>query len=134
MTTENQIESKGSVTDSNELQQIVSSKFLIQLKNIKQRDVEVLLKKAYRGIWETAIKKYSDSAHFVYELLQNADDTKATWVEFTLEEDGLWFKHNGSIRFTISDPDNEDDDSESGKLGHINAITSIGNSTKRYMT
>lgn len=104
--------------------------YLSSLQKVKKQDVEVLLKKAYRGIWETAIKKYSDSAHFVYELLQNADDTKATWVEFTLEEEGLWFKHNGSVRFTISDPDNEDDDSESGKLGHINAITSIGNSTK----
>ena len=77
--------------------------FLTRLQEIKQRDVEVLLKKAYRGIWETAIKKYSDSAHFVYELLQNADDTKATWVDFRLEKDGLWFKHNGSVRFSISD-------------------------------
>jgi hypothetical protein len=107
-----------------------NKEFLKKIKEIKQKDVEVLLKKSYRGIWETAIKKYSDSAHFVYELLQNADDTKATWVEFTLEKDGFWFKHNGKVRFTISDPDNEDDDSESGKLGHINAITSIGNSTK----
>ncbi|MCG7856693.1 AAA domain-containing protein [Flavihumibacter sediminis] len=108
----------------------VEKQYLLRLQKVKEQDVEVLLKKAYRGIWETAIKKYSDSAHFIYELLQNADDTKATWVEFTLEEEGLWFKHNGSIRFTISDPDKEDDDSESGKLGHINAITSIGNSTK----
>ncbi|MCB0538095.1 MAG: hypothetical protein KDE33_11290 [Bacteroidetes bacterium] len=108
----------------------VEKQYLSSLQKVKKQDVEVLLKKAYRGIWETAIKKYSDSAHFVYELLQNADDTKATWVEFTLEEEGLWFKHNGSVRFTISDPDNEDDDSESGRLGHINAITSIGNSTK----
>ena len=106
------------------------AQFLQTLQKTKQQDVEVLLKKAYRGIWETAIKKYSDSAHFVYELLQNADDTKATWVEFDIEENGLWFKHNGSVRFTISDPANEDDDSEKGTLGHINAITSIGNSTK----
>jgi len=28
--------------------------FLTRLQEIKQRDVEVLLKKAYRGIWETA--------------------------------------------------------------------------------
>lgn len=108
----------------------INKLYLTKLQEIKQRDVEVLLKKAYRGIWETAIKKYSDSAHFVYELLQNADDTKATWVDFRLEEDGLWFKHNGSVRFSISDPDNEDEDSETGILGHINAITSIGNSTK----
>lgn len=104
--------------------------FLQALQKTKQQDVEVLLKKAYRGIWETAIKKYSDSAHFIFELLQNADDTKATWVEFDIEENGLWFRHNGSVRFTISDPSSEDEDSEQGNLGHINAITSIGNSTK----
>lgn len=106
------------------------SNFLNTLQKIKKQDVEVLLKKAYRGIWETAIKKYSDSAHFVYELLQNADDAKATWVEFNLEAGGLWFKHNGTVRFSISDPETEDQDAEKGKLGHINAITSIGNSTK----
>lgn len=104
--------------------------FLQALQKTKQQDVEVLLKKAYRGIWETAIKKYSDSAHFIFELLQNADDTKATWVEFDIEENGLWFRHNGTVRFTISDPSTEDEDSEQGNLGHINAITSIGNSTK----
>ena len=104
--------------------------YLETLQKIKQRDVEVLLKKAYRGIWETAIKKYSDSAHFVYELLQNADDTKATWVEFILAEEGLWFKHNGTIRFTITNPEEDENDAEEGNLGHINAITSIGNSTK----
>ncbi|MBL7757670.1 MAG: hypothetical protein JNL59_09750, partial [Chitinophagaceae bacterium] len=106
------------------------SNFLNTLQKIKKQDVEVLLKKAYRGIWETAIKKYSDSAHFVYELLQNADDARATWVEFNLEAGGLWFKHNGTVRFSISDPETEDQDAEKGKLGHINAITSIGNSTK----
>jgi len=106
------------------------SNFLATLQKIKKQDVEVLLKKAYRGIWETAIKKYSDSAHFVYELLQNADDAKATWVEFNLEAGGLWFKHNGTVRFSISDPETEDQDADKGKLGHINAITSIGNSTK----
>ena len=104
--------------------------YMTLLSEIKQRDVQVLLKKQYRGIWETAIKKYSDSAHFIYELLQNADDAKATKVEFDLQHDGLYFKHNGSIRFTISDPNNEDFDTENGTLGHINAITSIGNSTK----
>lgn len=104
--------------------------FLALLQETKRKDVEVLLKKSYRGIWETAIKKYSDSAHFVYELLQNADDAGATVVGFNLQEGGLWFQHNGSARFSISDPDNEDEDTEAGNLGHINAITSIGNSSK----
>ncbi|MDV3492469.1 hypothetical protein BAS06_06875 [Elizabethkingia miricola] len=108
----------------------MNQQYFAALKEIKETDVKVLLKKSYRGIWETAIKKYSDSAHFIYELLQNADDTKATWVKFDLKSEGLWFKHNGSVRFTISDPENEEFDSENGTLGHINSITSIGNSTK----
>lgn len=108
----------------------MDQKYFTALKEIKETDVKVLLKKSYRGIWETAIKKYSDSAHFIYELLQNADDTKATWVKFDLRKEGLWFKHNGTERFTISNPENEEFDSENGTLGHINSITSIGNSTK----
>lgn len=108
----------------------MNNQYFNTLREIKNNDVKVLLKKSYRGIWETAIKKYSDSAHFIYELLQNADDTKASWVEFELQKNGLWFRHNGSVRFTISDPEHEEPDSESGALGHINAITSIGNSTK----
>lgn len=101
-----------------------------KLSQKRQRDAEVLLDWEYRGIWETAIKKYSDSAHFIYELLQNADDAKATWVEFSLESLGLWFKHNGAIKFSISDIDSARTDSEAGTLGHINSITAIGNSTK----
>ena len=58
----------------------IQNQHLSTLQKIMERDVEVLLKKAYRGIWETAIKKYSDSAHFIYELLQNADDAKAPYT------------------------------------------------------
>lgn len=101
-----------------------------KLSEKRKRDAEVLLDWEYRGIWETAIKKYSGTAHFVYELLQNADDTKATLVDFRLEEDGLWFKHNGSVKFSVSDIDTAKEDTESGNLGHINSITAIGNSSK----
>jgi hypothetical protein len=38
---------------------------------------------------------YSDRTHFVYELLQNAEDAEATRVEFTLLEDRLEVRHNG---------------------------------------
>ena len=44
--------------------------------------------------------------------------------------DGLIFIHNGTILFTVSNPDNEGKDSEEKNLGHINSITSIGNTTK----
>ena len=107
-----------------------TSELFNKLSAKRKRDSEVLLDWEYRGIWETAIKKYSSTAHFIYELLQNADDAKATWVKFRLEKDGLYFKHDGSIQFSVSDIDNAKDDTSLGTLGHINSITSIGNSTK----
>ena len=89
-----------------------------------------LEKPSMRGVQRSVVDKYSDQAHFIYELLQNADDVKATSARFRLEANRLIFKHNGSIRFTVSDPQNEEADTSNGKLGHINAITSIANSNK----
>lgn len=59
---------------------------------------------------------YKDPAHFIYELIQNAEDVKATGVEFKLEKDRLIFSHNGSKQFDLKD---------------IKGITGIGNSTKK---
>jgi len=38
---------------------------------------------------------YSDRTHFIYELLQNAEDAEATKVLFQLHQDRLMVKHNG---------------------------------------
>ncbi len=38
---------------------------------------------------------YPDKAHFIYELLQNAEDAGATKVRFTLDDNKLIFEHNG---------------------------------------
>lgn len=35
------------------------------------------------------VAMYADTAHFVYELLQNADDAGATEISFVLSSDGL---------------------------------------------
>lgn len=59
---------------------------------------------------------YPDQAHFVFELLQNAEDTGATEAAFTLTEDGCWFEHNGIRAFTEAD---------------VRAITGINNSRKK---
>ena len=45
---------------------------------------------------------YPDKAHFVYELLQNAEDAGATEVSFTLTPDRLVCEHNGRA-FTLAD-------------------------------
>ena len=59
---------------------------------------------------------YPDNAHFVYELLQNAEDAQANEVRFILHEDRIEFEHNGKRLFSIN---------------NVDAITSIGFSTKR---
>ncbi len=58
---------------------------------------------------------YPDQAHFVFELLQNAEDAGATKAAFTLLPDGCRFEHNGTRDFTEAD---------------VRAITGIHNSTK----
>lgn len=58
---------------------------------------------------------YPDRAHFVYELLQNAEDAGATQVTFTLKQDRLVCEHDGRRAFTEAD---------------VTAITGIHNSTK----
>ena len=95
----------------------------------RTENAKVLEKPSMSGTKDSVTDKYSDQAHFVYELLQNADDAGATRARFVLYPDKLVFAHNGTERFTISDPETEDADKERGKLGHINAITYIGHST-----
>lgn len=79
------------------------------------------------GFWRMVVDKYSEKAHFLYELFQNADDTKATRVRLILEEKGLYFIHNGAIQFSLTDPDEE---GRGKPIGHLNSITSVGASTK----
>jgi hypothetical protein len=58
---------------------------------------------------------YPDRAHFVFELLQNAEDAGATEATFTLLGNGCRFEHNGVRLFTEAD---------------VRGITGIHNSTK----
>ena len=36
--------------------------------------IKVFNRREFRGVWNSIIDKYPEAAHFVYELLQNADD------------------------------------------------------------
>ena len=58
---------------------------------------------------------YPDKAHFVLELLQNAEDAEATICRFSLLKDKCLFEHNGRRQFDERD---------------VRAITGIHNSTK----
>lgn len=59
---------------------------------------------------------YPDEAHFIYELLQNAEDAGATEAMFELYEDACAFEHNGTRHFDERD---------------IRGITGIFNSGKK---
>jgi len=104
--------------------------FFEKLMKIREEGANYLEMPFLRGVKGSVVDKYSDQAHFIYELLQNADDAKATQAKFILKDHGLLFIHNGSIHFSISDPEKEDEDKEANRLGHINSITSIANSAK----
>lgn len=100
------------------------------LSQDRAESADMLEKPSMRGIKNSVVEKYSDQAHFIYELLQNADDARATNARFILEPNRLIFAHNGTRHFSVSNPANEDRDSQEGKLGDINSITSIANSNK----
>lgn len=101
-----------------------------ELVQDRRESADTLEKPSMKGIKSSVVDKYTDQAHFVYELLQNADDTRATYVRFNLYKDRLIFAHNGERRFSVSSPDSEEEDKKNGKLGDVNAILSIGNSSK----
>ena len=87
---------------------------------------------AARKGWLSIVERYSDQAHFIYELLQNADDAGATRARFYLKPDELIFVHNGTGHFSITapDPESEERDAQNKTLGDVNAITSVGSSNK----
>lgn len=104
--------------------------YKIKLQQRREKIVDVLKDSAVEGMWNQVVDKYSDQAHFLYEILQNADDAGATKARFILHEKDLVFIHNGTRLFSISDVDTEREDKKKGVLGDINAITSVGQSNK----
>ena len=81
-------------------------------KELRQQLIENGAMEGFKGLLTLL---YSDKVHFIYELLQNAEDAKASEVKFFLNTDRLEFEHNGHELFTIED---------------VDSITNIGSSTK----
>jgi hypothetical protein len=107
-------------------------KWFDQLYKIRLNTATTLMDDfAISNMWNSVIEKYSDQAHFIYELLQNANDAKATKSSFHLTKNGLEFKHNGTKNFWVSNPDNEKLDQQNNELGDINAITAVARSNKK---
>ena len=96
----------------------------------RKNAVNVLREEGFISIFVSHIvDTYRESAHFIYELLQNADDVKASKVRFELKKDGIIFAHNGSENFSLSDPDVERN--EGVIPGHLNSITTFSLSRKK---
>lgn len=105
----------------------MTNNLFFNLTESRRKVAETLANPATIGLWNLIVDKYSGKAHFVYELLQNADDAGAKNVRLLLRGDKFFFIHDGSRRFSVSDVDKENSDE---KVGDINALCSIGHSTK----
>lgn len=90
---------------------------LAELTNKRKKWVEANRENGFEeGITNLLTDLYPENAHFIYELLQNAEDTQADAVRFTLSKEDIRFEHNGKRLFNLKD---------------VESITSIGVSTKR---
>src|SRR5437016_14127093 len=67
---------------------------IIEEIRLEREDLARVLKK-HTGIRRLVEDLYPDNAHFIYELLQNAEDTGATAAHFQLSDAALVFEHNG---------------------------------------
>lgn len=89
--------------------------FIEQVHEKRKKLADVLVDEEYSGLRELVEELYPDKAHFIYELLQNAEDAGAEQVKFQLEDSQLIFAHDGRP-FTEND---------------VWGITNIGKGTKR---
>ncbi|NCD70028.1 sacsin N-terminal ATP-binding-like domain-containing protein [Mucilaginibacter agri] len=95
----------------------------------RQNTVEALKLTGLKTFTNHIISTYHEPAHFIYELIQNADDAKATKARLELRKNGVLFSHNGSVSFSLTDPALEREPEVSP--GHINAITAFALSPKK---
>lgn len=98
-----------------------------ELKNARLKAYNGMREGDVLGFLDQHTGFYPDPAHFIYELLQNAEDMEATEVKFNLLSDKLIFEHNGTKRdFDLDDIDaitnknkspKADDPTQIGKFG-----------------
>lgn len=100
-----------------EHQQQQARSALAELAEKRQRWVDANIENAFdEGIKKLLTDLYPENAHFIFEILQNAEDKHASTVSFTLSDRSLVVEHDGTQLFTPTD---------------VDAITSIGKSPKR---
>lgn len=78
-----------------------------------------------RNALEVIIQLYNDKTHFIYELLQNAEDSNAKDVKFIQYNDRLELLHNGDS-FTEDDLAGLCDIAQSTKKDDVNKIGKFG--------
>lgn len=88
---------------------------------LNNQDREGMLRRSLERI----IQLYTDKSHFVYELLQNAEDSCATRIKFLQYEDLLVVMHNGSA-FTEANLQGLCDIGQSDKINNLNQIGEFG--------
>ncbi|HBL50381.1 MAG TPA: hypothetical protein DDZ65_09095, partial [Firmicutes bacterium] len=79
----------------------------------------------FRSALERIIQLYTDKAHFIYELLQNAEDAQATTVKFHQMNDCLEVYHDG-MPFSLKNLKSLCNIGASDKLGNLNQIGEFG--------
>lgn len=97
-----------------------NSKNIIDLVRANQ-DKTQMLDRALQRI----IQLYTDKAHFIYELLQNAEDAQAKKICFIQHKDNLEVIHDG-IPFTIENLLSLCDIGKSNKIADLNKIGEFG--------
>jgi len=97
---------------------------VIEQVHADREELARVLKK-HKGIRRIVEDLYPDTAHFIYELLQNAEDTGATEASFTLCDSAATFEHNGRP-FDESDIWGITNIGEGTKSGHDDQIGQFG--------
>lgn len=99
--------------------------FIEKLAEEAQPLVQSLKNKRFKGLKDILTDIYHEDAHFIYELLQNAEDVKATKVSFKLTPQHLEFQHNGNA-FTEKNVESINSIGDSTKKDDINQIGTFG--------
>jgi len=93
-----------------------ATKFILELANKRQKFIDASRENDFEeGLARWLSQQYPDNAHFLYELLQNAEDAQATFIRFELYQDLFLAEHNG----------------HPFSQKNVNDITGIGNTEKK---
>lgn len=100
--------------------------FIEKLATENKSMADALENKRFAGMKRILADFYPDNAHFIYELLQNAEDTYASKITFELKNDRLIYQHNGKRTFTERDIESITSIGDSSKADDINSIGKFG--------